>query len=142
MTPDEWRQVADEVKSLWGKSQRWANAPDAYRFAADIPAAAAHQAVQHVFLENRKTTPAPADVLAAARGFITDAATTEQIASYCTASNHLWAIVNDSGGIRTVVCARCNRTEEGPSHRYPTEAELEDGVFAGVTDRTGDRIAP
>lgn len=142
MTPDEWRQVSDEVAALWGKTARWAKAPDAYRYARPVPAAAAMQAVESIYLENRRHAPAPADVLAAARALQTDVATVEVVAAYCASNRHLWAIVAKTGGVRTVVCGRCKIEEEGPHHQYPTEAELEDGVFAGVSDHTADQIAP
>lgn len=142
MTTDEWRQVTDEVAALWGRNARWAKATDAYRYARSIPFAAAIQAVETIYLENRKHAPAPADVLATAQHLVTDVATTEQVQAYCTASRHLWAIVGATGGVRTVICARCHREEEGAHHLYPTEAELEDGTFAGINDPTADQIAP
>ena len=142
MTPDEWKGVTEAVASMWGRTARWAKATDAYRFAQSIPAAAAHQAVEQIYLENRKTTPAPADVLVAARKFITTERGEGEYASYCKSTGHLWGIVKDGSGIREVVCARCHTEETRPAHLAPTETEIEEGTFRGVADRTTERIAP
>lgn len=142
MTPTEWEQVKDEVAALWGKNSRWANAADAYRHAKNVPAAAAFQAVELIYLENRKMTPAPADVLGAARKFITDTLTTEDVARTCAQAGHRWGIVSESSGVRTVVCSRCMVEETRAAHLAPTDSELEDGTFSGKGVDTTERIAP
>lgn len=142
MTVDEWREVADSVASMWGKSAKWAHASDAYRFAQSVPAAAAHQAVEQIYMENRKTTPAPADVLSAARKYVTVEGGDGEYAVFCRANRHQWGIVAEAAGIREVVCARCHATETRAAHLAPTESEIENGTFRGVADRTTERIAP
>jgi hypothetical protein len=142
MTVDEWRAVADAVASMWGKSARWAHAADAYRFAQSVPVGAAHQAVEQIYLENRKTTPAPADVLVAARKFITYDRDAGVFDEFCRANGHLWGITGEGHGLREVVCARCHLEETRAAHLAPTEAEIEQGVFRGDADRTTERIAP
>jgi hypothetical protein len=142
MTPQEWREVSDEVQALWGKSPRWAQVTQVYRYAQGIPVQAAMQAVEQLYLEQRKMTPAPADVLGMARTFMTDGVGVREVAEYCRSAGHLWAIVCEDCGTRTLVCARCRATEDREAAGAPTEGEVEDGVFDSHHDAIADRIAP
>ena len=142
MTPQEWREVASEIESLWGPSKRWAKAPEAYKYAAKVPRAAAMSAVEELYLQRAKYAPSPADVLGAARGYMADVATPDEIARYCTAHGHVWSIISESSAQRHVRCSKCGYETDRPAESVPTDGEIANGVFDYRAADANERIAP
>ena len=131
MTPNEWQEIVDEVKSLWGNNTKWAQAVNAYKYAEPLPAGSVRSAISSLFLEGKGNAPSPSEVLAVARTLVKHVATTDEIAVYCKANGHLWGIVHEEGEIRTVYCARCKTETTMLATLVPTAGELE----AAVEDR-------
>ena len=130
MTAAEWSEIIDEVKSLWGNNSKWAQAVKAYKYAEPLPAGAARSAVASLFQEGKGNAPSPSEVLAVARTLVKHVATSDEIAVYCKANGHLWAIVQEEGETRTVYCARCKTETTMLASLVPTAGELEAGVEA------------
>ena len=128
MTPTEWSEIVDEVKSLWGTNSKWAQAVKAYKYAESLPAGAVRSAISSLFLEGKGNAPSPSEVLAVARTLVKHVATSDEIAVYCKANGHLWAIIHEEDQTRTVRCARCKTETTMLSTLVPTQGEIDAAV--------------
>ena len=137
MTPSEWAEIVDEVKSLWGTSGKWARTDGIFKYAKSIPAGAARSAVASLFQEGKGQAPSPSEVLAVARAMTVHTATVDEIAVYCKHNGHLWAIVDEQGETRTLICARCRTETTMMATLVPTASELE-----AAADLQTEQIAP
>ena len=140
----EWQEIVDEVESLWGRSGKWAHTDKIYKYAQNIPVGAARSAVASLFQEGQSNAPSPSEVLAAARSLVKHVASSSEYAAYCKTHGHLWGIVNEDQGIRTVICARCKSETTKVAALVPTAGDLEDGVYGRDIDDAAltDQIAP
>ena len=128
MTPTEWVEIIDEVNSLWGKTSKWSQADKAYKYAESLPAGSVRSAISSLFLEGKGNAPSPSEVLAVARTLVKHVATSDEIAVYCKANGHLWAIIHEEDQTRTVRCARCKTETTMLTALVPTAGELEAAV--------------
>ena len=137
MTAGEWAEIVTEVKSLWGNNAKWSQAEKAYKYAQSIPPGATRSAIQSMFLEGKPNAPSPSEVLAAAQNLVKHAATSDELAKYCQLNGHLWAIVDEDGEVRTVICGRCKTETTMLGSLVPTKGEI-DARESALTDQ----IAP
>ncbi len=144
MMADEWKEIMEDVESLWGRTAKWAKADRSFKYAQMLPAKAARSAVESIYLDGADTAPSPAKVLKLARELVVAVNTPDEIERFCTRIGHTWGIVGEEQGIRTVVCARCGIETTKVSTLVPTESELEEGIGGKDIDDAAltDRIAP
>jgi len=124
MNPTEWKEIVEEVESLWGRSGKWKNTDAIYKYATSVPAGAARSAVASLFQEGKAMAPSPSEVLAVARTLTVHVATSDEIGKYCNTNGHLWAIVDELDETRTCICARCGTDTSMLATLMPTQSEI------------------
>lgn len=123
---DEWMEVVNRVRSLWGNSPKWRKPAEVYRMASDLDVGHLDMAIEYYFFTTRSTAPSPSEVVTKAREY---RGSRRLLSLEC--QHPVYGIIEDAEVqghmMRVAVCAVCGWERTVTPKTIMTDYEREQG---------------